>query len=722
MSETNPPKTGGLWARLFGVKPEGDDAPAEKPKPEAPAPVVAAVAEVVHEPAVEAVPIRNDAAVAVAVADVVEIVPPVEDTLIVIVPPIVETPIEHLPAAPQLCLACGTPRHSGSAFCFDCGWLFPAAGAVVAPMSAGSPPLRDSAMPATTNTRLQNRYEIGDLLCERQGVLRHRGTDQTNGHPVVIVSAPMPEAEVVEAEPVMAIPVDDDIMPGFDDEAPLAVNVTAFLAAWPSIAWEKALLEKANHPGLPKVLDQFIESDTEYLVLEWPLGESLWDAWDDPNATAEMRYTWLQRIATSIQALHSAGAIFEGIRPDVIVIAEGSQPRITDLTDVMPCPVPPGAPIKATLYTAPELILTPKSADMRSDLYSFGALVYSLEYLHHPLEEKDFERQFTPLQITERFPDVHPLFLRLINKTFCRDINTRFPSDEMTKVDPSGFSELIRTLGVCGRAFDDVRLDIAAWTTTGMVRTGNEDALTVLHGVDTRQDHLGEYAMILLCDGMGGYEAGELAAAMAIDEMRKYLLAQPIFAALTGKEGPTDPVDPKKYQDVLRDALKHANKEVFTASRTPGKGKRGMGCTAECVYIDSRNVIAGHVGDSRVYHLHRGRLIQLTRDQTLVNRLVELGQLTAAEAEDHPRKNELQQAIGGQPDVNPGTYSGKLMRGDWVLVCSDGLTNHISNIELEKMLTREAANSAEEAARRLLNLVNLRGATDNATIVVVRAS
>jgi protein phosphatase len=147
-----------------------------------------------------------------------------------------------------------------------------------------------------------------------------------------------------------------------------------------------------------------------------------------------------------------------------------------------------------------------------------------------------------------------------------------------------------------------------------------------------------------------------------------------------------------------------------------------MGCTAECVYIDSRNVVAGHVGDSRVYHVHRGRLVQLTRDQTLVNRLVELGQLTEAEAEDHPRRNELQQAIGGQPDVVPGTYSAKMNRGDWVLVCSDGLSNHITNKELETMLTREAANSAEDAARRLLNLVNLRGATDNATIVVVRAS
>src|SRR5205823_13966500 len=168
-------------------------------------------------------------------------------------------------------------------------------------------------------------------------------------------------------------------------------------------------------------------------------------------------------------------------------------------------------------------------------------------------------------------------------------------------------------------------------------------------------------------------------------------------------------------------ALKHVSKEVSSASRTPGKGRRGMGCTAECVYVDNRHLVAGHVGDSRTYHLSQGRLVQLTRDQTLVNRLVELGQLTPEEAENHPRKNELQQALGGQPDVVPGVYSAKLKRGDWVLVCSDGLTNHIPAADLEKMLTREAAFSAEEAARRLLNLVNLRGATDNATIVVVRA-
>lgn len=689
MSESNPNKGGSLWARLFGAAPEAEEpTPAEQPAPESPV----AVEEV---PDIEAPPSSNGTVVAEEPAPEVEAPPPVA----------------------QNCQACGAERQANAAFCHDCGWMFPVGGAA----AAIAPTLRDAAMPANANGRLNGRFEKGELVGERQTVQRHRGIDATTSHPVIIVSSPVAEVAVAEIAQA-AVVTEDEIMPGFDDDVPVAVAMPVGGEPFPSIAWEKATIEKANSPALPKVLDHFTEANIEYLVLEWPLGLGLWDAWDEPEADAGVRYGWLQKLAAGLQALYQAGAIYEGIHPDVVVIDGAGQPRITDLADLLPTPLPPNTPIKGTLYTAPELIVSPATADGRSNLYSFGALIYSLEYLHHPLEKKDFEKPYTPLQITERFPDVHPLLLRLINKTFVKDVNSRFPSDEMTKVDPSGMAELIKTLAVCGRAFDDVRLDIAAWTTTGMVRTGNEDAFTVLHGVDSRQDDLNEYAMVLLCDGMGGYDAGEVAAAMAINEMRKFFLQQPLFAALTGGEAPKEPFDAKKYQDVMRDALKHANKEVFTASRTPGKGKRGMGCTAECVYIDSRNVLAGHVGDSRVYHVHRGRLIQLTRDQTLVNRLVELGQLTAQEAEDHPRKNELQQAIGGQPDVVPGTYSGKMMRGDWVLVCSDGLSNHITNAELETMLTREAANSAEDAARRLLNLVNLRGATDNATIVVVRAS
>jgi protein phosphatase len=145
-----------------------------------------------------------------------------------------------------------------------------------------------------------------------------------------------------------------------------------------------------------------------------------------------------------------------------------------------------------------------------------------------------------------------------------------------------------------------------------------------------------------------------------------------------------------------------------------------MGCTAELVYVDGRHVVVGHVGDSRTYHLHEGRLLQLTRDQTWVERMMELGVLTAQEAERHPRRSELQQAIGGRPDVEPALYDSALKPGDWVVVCSDGLSQHIPADTLKDLL--QTAPSAEWAARRLVNYVNLAGAIDNATVVVIRAT
>jgi len=719
MSEPAKAKTGGLWARLFSV--DSDD---ERET------TTDASTEEAGEPAVDERDVveieveETPADLAVERSD-----PPVEAAPVARA--VAPAPVAPAPtAAPEPCPACGTVRKPSAQFCDDCGWMFSASAGLALPSAPASSIANSRAkpMPAAATTRLQGRFEVRELTNERLGILRYRGFDQQRGLPVTIVAAAVaPVAEVLSdvdpGDTLHAGDVEEEILPGFDDDVPIAaITDGPALTGWPTVQWEKDLLLAANHPALPAVLDSFVEGDTEYLVLTAPKGRELWEAWDDPDLDAQARYGWLEQIAAGLQALHGAGAILEGIRPELITVTEEGQAVIGDLADLLPLPIPAGVPIRATLYTAPELILDPQNADSRSDLYSFGAMLYALEYLHHPLEEKDFERPYVPLQITERFPDVHPLFLRLINKTFCRDVHTRFPTDEASKKDTTGITELMDALGVCRRTFDHVRFDVAAWTTTGMVRTGNEDAFAFLHGVESRQDELYEYALVLLCDGMGGYEAGEIAAALAISEIRKYLLGQPMFAALSGKEAPQGPVDVEAVKKALEAALKLANKEVFTAGRTPGRGRRGMGCTAEAIYLDSRNVIVGHVGDSRVYHLHRGRLKQLTRDQTLVNRLVELGQLTEAEAEDHPRKNELQQAIGGQPDVVVGLYHGQLGRGDWVLVCSDGLSNHISNQELEKMLTREAAYSAEEAARRLLNLVNLRGATDNATIVVVRAS
>jgi protein phosphatase len=747
MSDASAPKTGGLWARLFGLKeteePEATGPAAQAPPAaEAPAPPPPVAT---NEELAAAAPPSPDAAEAEAPLSVVEPDAPEAAAPAELAEPVAEeqatAPAETAPAVEALpdCPACGTRRKPKQRYCEDCGWLFAAesttvvavaraaapaveADAVAAPSPDLSP--RGNHMPTSIQARLRDRYELRQLVGERQGTKRYRGFDHSSGEAVVIVVTPLapPDADVDEVAPIVE---PDEILPGFDEDVPVAALISngseVAGAGWPSAGWEKQLLTRASHPSLPRVVDSFTDNGSEYLVEHYPIGSSLWDAWDEADDAAT-RYGWARQIAEALHTMHQAGAILEGVRPDLVVISDSGQAVLADLADLLPLPLPASPPLRASLYTAPELILAPQSADARADLYSFGAMLYSLEYLHHTLEEKDFERQFVPRQITDRYPDVHPLLLRVLNKTFVRDANTRFPTDEAGRTDASGFTELIRTLEICRRVFDQVRFDVAAWTTTGMVRTGNEDAFCALHAVEQRQDDLSEYALLLLCDGMGGYEAGEVAAALALAKMREFLLQQPMFAALAGKEPPANPPDPKALQEVLTAALRHANREVYTASRTPGKGRRGMGCTAECVYIDTKNIVVAHVGDSRTYHLRRGRLLQLTRDQTFVNRMVELGQLTAAEAENHPRKNELQQAIGGQPDVVPGAAASKLTRGDWVLVCSDGLTNHVNSAELEKMLTRETAYSAEEAARRLLNLTNLRGATDNATIVVVRTS
>ena len=647
---------------------------------------------------------------------------------------------EELPVPPptlQLCPYCHARRKNEHVYCDECGWIFPTVEATPA------------AAPTVPQNRIKDRFLLGDKISERGGVTRFRGLDFGSGRgepaSVVVLRAPRtpsseaaPAAEpVTQAEPA---PVPEQAATesgeGVDLRQTLvwipALTAAAAAAvarpAWPSIAWEHSLLERAGHTALPRIVDHFSEGDCEYLVEEVPAGQALWDAWDDPQVSAEQRFGWLKQIAGALHRLHQCGAILEGLRPDIVTVSGGEYACLTDLADLLPLPLPPDPPIRATHYTAPELVLSSHQADARSDLYSFGAMLYAL-HMGRELTELDFELQGVPKSIYDRFPAIHPLFGRLVSKTFCRDLAKRFPTEEAAKEDATGFAELIRTLETCRRTLDHVRLDIAAWTTTGMVRTGNEDAFALLHATESSENTLGDSALVLLADGMGGYEAGEVAAALAIQAMRKYLLQQKPFAAVAGEATPLPdekhlaefipPPDRATYKQLLAAALKEANKAVYMAAHGV-EARRGMGCTAEAVYVHARDLIVGHVGDSRTYHLQAGKLVQLTRDQTWVNRMVEMGAMTAEEAELHPRRSELHQAIGGYPDVEPALYEATLKPGDWVVVCSDGLSNHIDDGTLIEILLNGKA--AEAVARRLVNLANHEEATDNATVVVIRAT
>ena len=646
-----------------------------------------------------------------------------------------------LEAVVILCKVCGSRREQDNSSCQDCGYYFTEldlAGAAIVADGLGAV--------VSSELVIAGRYKATKVLREYAGVKIQAGVDiAASGGPVdVFIYSQADAGEQIETAKVVAPENDesDDFLPSFDDallSGTGGIDLTSEmpkLLVWPNLGWLRSTLDAADTVGLPKVLFGGTENSTNYLVLEIPTGKDLWEIWDDESQNASIRFSYLQDLARILVSLHKVGAFLEFVRPESVVLTSEGKLKLKDVLEILPLPFPPGSPVRGTLYTPPELLSGKGCTSPRPSLYSFGALIYSLEILHRELSENDFEKPGVPKPFIPRFPDIHPAFGRLISKTFRTEIHARFPTDEAGRDDKSGFTELIATLASVGRSLDRCRLEIASWTTTGMVRTGNEDAFALMHATESRQDDLTDTALVFLADGMGGYEAGEIAAAMTMQILRQNLTMNKMFAQFAGgsaftNDAATPPpkgethapaeLDVEGCKMLFKGALKDANRQIFTASRAPGSKRRGMGCTAEAAYIDGKNLVVGHVGDSRVYHLSQGELIQVTRDQTLVNRLVELGSITAEEAEDHPRKNELQQAIGGQPDVEVGIYHARVLAGDWVFVCSDGLTNHISNKDLKTMLANEAQ-SAQMAARRLVNLANIEGATDNATVVVIRCT
>jgi protein phosphatase len=215
---------------------------------------------------------------------------------------------------------------------------------------------------------------------------------------------------------------------------------------------------------------------------------------------------------------------------------------------------------------------------------------------------------------------------------------------------------------------------------------------------------------------MGGHEAGDQASAMAVRTIGS-ALAPLLTGALTGQ---FKDLGAPALGESLTFAVQEASHAIYRKAHAD-RACKGMGATAAVALLWDNEALIAHVGDCRVYHQHAGRLTQVTKDQTVVARMVELGKLTPQEAADHPARNEVSQALGVSFDVVLATIRLRLEYGDWLLVACDGLHAHVDNATLQQEINR-SAQSAAHLARQLVELADHRGGSDNCTVVAVRCT
>lgn len=257
-----------------------------------------------------------------------------------------------------------------------------------------------------------------------------------------------------------------------------------------------------------------------------------------------------------------------------------------------------------------------------------------------------------------------------------------------------------------------MRLRLFGRTDVGQIREHNEDNFLVANlttgarGLmeENRDLVVGKGGVVLgVCDGMGGAAAGEVASQMAVD-----LVYQQLSAG-----GP-----PRERDELARrlvSAIEYTGAQIFQEARAD-RSRRGMGTTATIAVFIDRRVFVGQIGDSRAYLLRQGKLVQLSRDQSLVNQLIEAGQLTEEEAETFEHNNIILQALGTAETVQVDLTYADLCKGDVMMMCSDGLSGMIRADEIREVL--QNAKEPLEACRELTDRANAAGGHDNITVIV----
>lgn len=235
-------------------------------------------------------------------------------------------------------------------------------------------------------------------------------------------------------------------------------------------------------------------------------------------------------------------------------------------------------------------------------------------------------------------------------------------------------------------------MQIFAKTDIGKERKINEDFFYVSEMENENQ-------LVILADGMGGYNAGEVASKTATQAVKEYV--QKHFSK-------------DNIEETIKQSIEYANKVVHDKAKKK-KELDGMGTTLDVCLIYNNKIYVGHIGDSRVYKITKGKMQKITRDDSYVQTLIEDGTITKEEAFNHPKKNMITKALGCMGDVEPSIYIETFEKDDIILMASDGLTNMVKEEEILQIITK----NPEEAVDNLIQKANDNGGYDNITVVII---
>ncbi len=232
----------------------------------------------------------------------------------------------------------------------------------------------------------------------------------------------------------------------------------------------------------------------------------------------------------------------------------------------------------------------------------------------------------------------------------------------------------------------------------GKTREMNQDFFYI-------SDSLDEVQLYILADGMGGYNGGEIASKLAVTCAKNYI--QNNFKE-TSK-------DKESLIQLVASSVEYANMIVYEKAKEKPE-LEGMGTTLEICLIYNNKVYIAHVGDSRIYRIRKEFIRKLTQDHSYVQKLVSDGTITQEEANNHPKKNMLIRALGCNAFVEPDVAIKGFLKEDILIICSDGLTNEVSQQDIYSIAKKDF----ERAPKELIDLANQNGGTDNITVVVIK--